>query len=236
MVNDGVISAGALRNCKSEEQKAKTKGQTPCIGNPAETSVTHRPNPSYDSFVLSSQNITHHSPLATQHSSLITHHSSFSGKVWKYGDNVNTDVIFPGKYTYTLREPAEWAKHALEDLDPSFAANVQPGDIIVGGKNWGSGSSREQAVGCLKAAGVQAIVAASFARIFFRNAVNNGLLPVACPEAVAAIQPGETIAIDLDRCVVICAAGEFAFPPLSDSLRAIVAEGGLIEMLKTRNP
>ena len=103
-------------------------------------------------------------------------------------------MIFPGKYTYTLREPAEWAKHALEDLDPSFAANVQPGDIIVGGKNWGSGSSREQAVGCLKAAGIQAIVAASFARIFFRNAVNNGLLPVACPEAVAAIQPGETIA------------------------------------------
>ncbi len=141
-------------------------------------------------------------------------------------------MIFPGKYTYTLREPAEWAKHALEDLDPSFAANVQPGDIIVGGKNWGSGSSREQAVGCLKAAGVQAIVAASFARIFFRNAVNNGLLPVVCPEAVAAIEPGETIGIDLDRCVVICAAGEFAFPPLSDSLRAIVAAGGLIEMLK----
>ena len=179
---------------------------------------------------------TGNSPDSVHHSSLITHHSSFSGKVWKYGDNVNTDVIFPGKYTYTLREPAEWAKHALEDLDPSFAANVQPGDIIVGGKNWGSGSSREQAVGCLKAAGVRAIVAASFARIFFRNAVNNGLLPVACPEAVAAIEPGETIDIDLDRCLVICSAGEFAFPPLSDSLRAIVAAGGLIAMLKTRNP
>jgi 3-isopropylmalate/(R)-2-methylmalate dehydratase small subunit len=157
-----------------------------------------------------------------------------SGRVWKYGDNVNTDVIFPGKYTYTLREPAEWAQHALEDLDPTFAANVRPGDIVVGGKNWGSGSSREQAVGCLKAAGVQAIVAASFARIYFRNAVNNGLLPVACPEAVAAIEPGETIAIDLDRCVITCAAGDYAFPPLSESLRAIVAAGGLIPMLKTR--
>ncbi len=176
-------------------------------------------------------------PLRSLRSPLSTLHSPpFSGHVWKYGDNVNTDVIFPGKYTYTLREPAEWAKHALEDLDPSFAANVQPGDIIVGGKNWGSGSSREQAVGCLKAAGVQAIVAASFARIFFRNAVNNGLLPVACPEAVAAIEPGETIDIDLDRCVVICAAGEFAFPPLSDSLRAIVAAGGLIAMLKDQTP
>lgn len=159
---------------------------------------------------------------------------SLTGRTWKYGDNVNTDVIFPGKYTYTLREPAEWAQHALEDLDPTFAANVRPGDIIVAGRNWGCGSSREQAVGCLKAAGIQAIVATSFARIFFRNAVNNGLLPVVCPDAVAAIQPGETIAIDLDNFAVHCAAGAFAFPPLSPSLRAIVAAGGLIPMLKDR--
>ena len=224
------------RRVMNEEQKAKSIRRTTPVGNTAETIVRIDQTPIMKGSVRNSQNITHDSPFITHRSSLIIHHSSFSGKVWKYGDNVNTDVIFPGKYTYTLREPAEWAKHALEDLDPSFAANVQPGDIIVGGKNWGSGSSREQAVGCLKAAGVQAIVAASFARIFFRNAVNNGLLPVACPEAVAAIQPGETIGIDLDRCVVICAAGEFAFPPLSDSLRAIVAAGGLIAMLKTRNP
>lgn len=162
--------------------------------------------------------------------------SAFSGRAWKYGDNVNTDVIFPGKYTYTLREPAEWAKHALEDLDPTFAANVQPGDIIVAGRNWGCGSSREQAVGALKAAGVRAIIAASFARIYFRNAVNNGILPIVCPEAVAAIQPGETVTVDPERCVVRCAAGEFSFPPLSDSLRAIAAAGGLVEMLRvTRN-
>lgn len=161
--------------------------------------------------------------------------SSLSGRAWKYGDNVNTDVIFPGKYTYTLREPAEWAAHALEDLDPSFASNVQPGDIIVAGRNWGCGSSREQAVGALKAAGVTAIVAASFARIYFRNAVNNGILPVVCPEAAAAIQPGETVVIDPDRCIVRCAAGDFLFPPLSDSLRAIVAAGGLVEMLQKRN-
>ena len=84
------------------------------------------------------------------------------------------------------------ARHALEDLDPAFAGSVQPGDMIVAGRNLGCGSSREQAVTCLRAAGVRVIVAASFARIYFRNAVNNGLLPVVCPEAVAAIQPGET--------------------------------------------
>lgn len=171
----------------------------------------------------------------TSDSSSIVHHSSFIGRAWKYGDNVNTDVIFPGKYTYTLREPAEWAAHALEDLDPTFAANVRPGDIIVAGRNWGCGSSREQAVGALKAAGVTAIVAASFARIYFRNAVNNGILPVVCPAAVAAIQPGETVAIDPERCIVRCTAGDFPFPPLSDSLRAIVAAGGLVEMIR-RNP
>ncbi|MCW5857138.1 MAG: hypothetical protein KIS63_02545 [Caldilineales bacterium] len=125
-------------------------------------------------------------------------------------------------------------QHALEDLDPGFATHVRPGDIVVGGRNWGCGSSREQAVGCLKAAGVQAIVASSFARIYFRNAVNNGILPVVCPEAAAAIQLGEEIGIDLDNCLVVCAAGAFPFPPLSPSLRAIIAAGGLIPMLKTR--
>ncbi|MDP7545210.1 MAG: 3-isopropylmalate dehydratase, partial [Anaerolineales bacterium] len=84
-----------------------------------------------------------------------------STRIWKYGDNVNTDVIFPGKYTYTLRDPAEMAAHALEDLDPNFAANVQPGDIIVAGKNFGNGSSREQAVTCLMATGVAAVIAVS---------------------------------------------------------------------------
>ncbi len=157
---------------------------------------------------------------------------SFTGRVWKYGDDVNTDVIFPGKYTYTIKDEAEMARHALEDLDPSFAANVRPGDIIVAGRNWGAGSSREQAVTCLKAAGVKVIVAASFARIFFRNAVNNSLLPVVCPEAIPAIQHGETITVDLGRCVVSCAAGEFPFQPFSPSVQRIIAAGGLLEMLR----
>ena len=138
---------------------------------------------------------------------------TYTGRVWKYGDDVNTDVIFPGKYTYNVKEEAEMAEHALEDLDPGFAGAVQSGDIIVAGRNWGCGSSREQAVVCLKAAGVRVIIARSFARIYFRNAINNGLLPVVCPEAVAAIEAGETVTVDVDRCVVRCAAGEFAFPP-----------------------
>jgi 3-isopropylmalate/(R)-2-methylmalate dehydratase small subunit len=155
-----------------------------------------------------------------------------AGRAWVYGDNVNTDVIFPGKYTYTISDPAEMARHALEDLDPIFVSGVRQGDIIVAGRNWGCGSSREQAATCLRAAGVQTIIAASFARIFFRNAVNNGLLPIVCPEAAAVIQPGEAVSVDVGRGVVRCAAGEFPFPPLSDSLQRIVEAGGLVPMLK----
>ncbi len=158
--------------------------------------------------------------------------SSFQGRAWVYGHDVNTDVIFPGKYTYTIRDRKEMARHALEDLDPTFAGSVQPGDVIVAGRNWGTGSSREQAVWCLVEAGVKAIVAASFARIYFRNAVNNGLLPVVCPEAAAAIVPGETVTVDLGLCLVRCAAGEFPFPPLSTSVQRIIEARGLLEMLR----
>jgi 3-isopropylmalate/(R)-2-methylmalate dehydratase small subunit len=161
------------------------------------------------------------------------------GRAWVYGDDVNTDVIFPGKYTYTIKDETEMARHALEDLDPRFAGEVRPGDVIVGGRNWGCGSSREQAVTCLRSAGVRVIIAKSFARIYFRNAVNNGLLPIVCPEAVAAIQPGEPVTVDADRCVVTCAgpcnAGrEFSFPPLSPSVTAILQAGGLLPMLRSR--
>jgi len=158
----------------------------------------------------------------------------FQGRVWKYGNNVNTDVIFPGKYTYTVSDPGQMAQYALEDLDPAFAKAVKPGDIVVGGSNWGCGSSREQAVTCLVMAGVKVLIAKSVARIYFRNAVNGGLLPVVCPPAVDAIQNGETVTVDLDTCKVICAAGEFDFPPLSPSLKAILEAGGLIPMLRAK--
>jgi 3-isopropylmalate/(R)-2-methylmalate dehydratase small subunit len=158
----------------------------------------------------------------------------YQGRAWKYGDNVNTDVIFPGKYTYTINDPAEMAKHALEDLDPTFATTMKPGDIIVGGSNWGCGSSREQAVTCLVAAGVKVLIAKSIARIHFRNAVNGGLLPIVCPAAVEAIQDGETIIVDSENYKVTCAAGTFDFPPLSPSLKAILEAGGLIPMLRAK--
>lgn len=154
------------------------------------------------------------------------------GRVWKYGDNVNTDVIFPGKYTYTVTGRGEIARHALEDLDATFVKQVQAGDIVVAGRNWGCGSSREQAATCLVYNGVAAIIAESFSRIFYRNALNNGLLAIACPAAAQAIQPGETVTIDLDRNVIQCAAGEFAYPPLSPSIMGIVQAGGLVEYVK----
>ncbi|HVR30568.1 MAG TPA: 3-isopropylmalate dehydratase [Thermoanaerobaculia bacterium] len=156
------------------------------------------------------------------------------GRVWKYGDSVSTDVIFPGKYTYTLRTPEEIAPHALEDLDPEFARGVRPGDIVVAGRNWGCGSSREQAATCLVANGVGAVVAASFSRIFFRNAWNNCLPAVTCPAAAAAIEPGDVIEVDLDRCLVRCPAGDFSFPPLSPALREILDAGGLIPWAQRR--
>ncbi len=166
-------------------------------------------------------------------SSIFDLESSIRGRAWVYGDDVNTDVIFPGKYTYTIKDEAEIAQHALEDLDPAFAGTVQAGDVIVARRNWGCGSSREQAVTSLRAAGIRVIIAQSFARIYFRNAVNNGLLPVICPEAVAVIRPGEPVAVDLDRGVISCAAGEFPFPPLSPSVAAIFQAGGLLPMLKS---
>lgn len=154
------------------------------------------------------------------------------GRVWKYGDGVNTDVIFPGKYTYTVSDPKEMAQYALEDLDPSFAKNVRLGDLIVAGRNWGNGSSREQAARCLKEAGVGAVIAVSFGRIWYRNAINSGLLAITCPEAVAALEHGDWAEVDLAAGLIRCQAGEFAFPPFAPSVQAIIAAGGLIPHLK----
>jgi 3-isopropylmalate/(R)-2-methylmalate dehydratase small subunit len=158
----------------------------------------------------------------------------FTGTCWKYGDDVNTDVIFPGKYTYTLTDITQFASHALEDLDPDFAKQVKTGDIIVGGKNFGCGSSREQAAVCIKLAGVTVIVARSFARIFFRNCVNNGVLPIVCPEAVDAVEKGESVTVDVAACTVTTPRGVYAFPPLSPSVTAIIDAGGLIKMLRKK--
>ncbi len=156
------------------------------------------------------------------------------GKVHKYGDNINTDVIFPGRYTYKLMEPEEMAKHAMEDLDPEFPSKVKPGDIIVAGRNFGMGSSREQAVLCLKYAGIAAIIAKSFARIYFRNAINSGLPVIQSPEAAEALQEGDEVEIDFEAGKIKSSRGEFSFPPFTGKVLEILEAGGLIPYIKKK--
>ena len=155
-----------------------------------------------------------------------------TGKVWKYGDDVNTDNIFPGRYTYMTLEPEQLASHALEDLDPQFNEKASQGDIIVAGKNWGCGSSREQAALCLKYRGIGAIIAESYARIFYRNSINAGLPIVICPEAVKCIEADETVSIDFSNGIICCKKGEFSFPSYPEYVRGIVDAGGLIPYTK----
>lgn len=156
-------------------------------------------------------------------------------RVWKYGDHVNTDLIFPGKYTYTIsHDPVELARHALEDLDPQFAGQVQPGDVIVAGRNWGNGSSREHAVTCLVASGVRAVIAASFARIYYRNAINSGLLVIQCPQVLPLVETGDMLLLDVEQGIITAAGQSLAFPRLPESVAGIVAAGGLIPYLKQR--
>lgn len=157
-----------------------------------------------------------------------------AGRVWKYGDDVNTDVIFPGKYTYTLRSVEEIKSHALEDLDPDFAREVRPGDVIFAGRNFGCGSSREQAVTCLVASGVAAVVAVSFARIFYRNCINNGLPAVVCPEAVSAVAAGESAEVLVEESLIRSGAASYRFPPFSEGVQRILDVGGLIPFVRAR--
>lgn len=156
----------------------------------------------------------------------------FEGKVWKYGDNINTDVIFPGKYTYQKMEPEEMAKHALEDLDPDFVSKVNDGDILVAGKNFGMGSSREQAAIAIKYAGIRVIIAKSFSRIYFRNAINAGMPAIIAPDAVDSISEGDKVTIDMENGKIITPNGEFTFPPYPETVMNILEKGGLINFIK----
>jgi 3-isopropylmalate/(R)-2-methylmalate dehydratase small subunit len=155
-------------------------------------------------------------------------------QIWYYGDNISTDQLFAGKYTYTCATPEEIKPHLLEDLDPAFANTVAPGDIIVAGRNFGCGSSREQPVVGLKAAGVAAIVAKGFARIFYRAAVNQGLLLIECPAAVDAYEPGATVAIDAGGGTITVDGRTFTFPKLPPEIMAICEAGGLLEYTRAR--
>ena len=157
------------------------------------------------------------------------------GHVFKYGDNVDTDVIIPARYLNSF-DPQELASHAMVDIDPEFAGKVQPGDIIVARKNFGCGSSREHAPLCLKTAGVSCFIADTFARIFYRNAINIGLPIIECPEAAEGIDAGDQVEIDFDsgRIYNRTKGTEFqgqAFPPF---MQELISAGGLVNYINSK--
>jgi 3-isopropylmalate/(R)-2-methylmalate dehydratase small subunit len=157
------------------------------------------------------------------------------GKVFKYGADVNTDVIIPARYL-NVSDPAELAQHCMEDIDASFLEKVRPGDIIMATTNFGCGSSREHAPLAIKAAGVSCVIAASFARIFFRNAINIGLPLFESPEAVANTDSGDVLEVDLSKGKIndLTKGKTFTAKPYPDFMSELISAGGLIEYTKKR--
>ena len=151
-----------------------------------------------------------------------------SGKTYKYGDNVDTDVIIPARYLNTP-DAQELAKHCMEDIDTAFASAVKPGEIMVAGRNFGCGSSREHAPLAIKTCGVACVIAATFARIFYRNALNIGLPILECPEAAQAIQAGDTVSEDFDTGVITdeTTGKSFQGEPFPPFMQDLIAAGGL---------
>ncbi|MBN1233911.1 MAG: 3-isopropylmalate dehydratase [Candidatus Coatesbacteria bacterium] len=147
-------------------------------------------------------------------------------------DDINTDLLYPGKYTYLGTKPSDIKEHLLEDLDPTFKDRVKNGDIIIAGKNFGCGSSREQPNVGLKYVGIQAIIAKSFSRIFFRSATNQGLLLIELPAVVDAYKEGDFIEIDSKKGVVLLNNTQFNFPALPTEMQNILKAGGLLEYIK----
>ena len=156
------------------------------------------------------------------------------GRVWKFGDDINTDIIISGKYKFKTLDMQELAKHAMEALDPQFSSKVKPGDLIVAGKNFGCGSSREHAPRVLKALGIGAVIAKSFARIFYRNAINVGLPVVESLEAVKELKEGDEVEVDLERGEIrnLTTGKTYSFKPIPKALMEILKEGGLVEYLR----
>ena len=157
------------------------------------------------------------------------------GKVFKYGDNVDTDVIIPARYLNTS-DPAELASHCMEDIDADFPKKVKKGDLMVGGRNFGCGSSREHAPLAIKTAGISCVIAESFARIFYRNAINIGLPILECSEAAKAIAAGAVVAVDFETGVITDKGSgrtwkSVPFPPF---MRELMAAGGLVPYVKSR--
>lgn len=160
-------------------------------------------------------------------------------KVWRYGDHIDTDVIIPARYL-NIADFKELAEHAMEDakenLEINFAANVQPGDYIVAGKNFGCGSSREHAPVVLKVKGIKCIVADSFARIFYRNAINIGLAILECPAASAEIENGDEVTVDFDTGVItdVTKGTTYQAQPFPPFIKDMIARGGLMASLKAK--
>jgi len=155
------------------------------------------------------------------------------GKVYKYGENVDTDVIIPARHLNTS-EPAELAKHCMEDIDAAFAEKVCSGDIIVAGRNFGCGSSREHAPIAIKAAGVRCVIAPTFARIFYRNAFNTGLPILECEEAVAGISAGDEVEVDFESGKIrdLTTGKDYQAQPFPPFIRKIIDCGGLVEYVR----
>lgn len=157
------------------------------------------------------------------------------GRVWKFGNDIDTDAIIPARYLNTS-DPKELARHVMEDADKSFAGRVNTGDLIVAGKNFGCGSSREHAPIAIKAAGIQAVVARDFARIFYRNAFNIGLPIFASPEASEKVREGDEVEVDADRGIIrnITKKEEYKANPIPPFMQELIDSGGLIEWTKRK--
>ena len=158
-----------------------------------------------------------------------------TGKVFKYGDNIDTDVIIPARYL-AIQDKVELAKHAMEDIDKGYVKEVQPGDVIVAGKNFGCGSSREHAPQVLKTSGCGCVIAESFARIFYRNAINIGLPLIECPDAASGIGAGETVNVNFDTGVItdVTTGKTFQGQPFPEFLQKIISCGGLVEYVNAQ--
>lgn len=154
-----------------------------------------------------------------------------TGKIVKYGDDISTDLLYPGRYTYLLLTEEQMAEHALEDLDPDFSKRDVAGMILVAGENFGCGSAREQAVKCVKQKGIAAVVVKSVARIYYRNCINEGLMPIVCPEAVDAVSTGGEMIIDVENGVITVADKNFRFAKFPPFVMDILSNGGLIPSL-----
>ena len=157
------------------------------------------------------------------------------GKVFKYGDNVDTDVIIPARYL-NIADPKELSTHAMEDIDADFVKNMHPGDIVVATRNFGCGSSREHAPLVLRENGVSCVIASSFARIFYRNAINIGLPILECPAASEAINEGDVVAINFDTGVITdeTTGQTFQAAPFPPFIQKIIADGGLMKSIKNK--